>query len=111
MKENILFYSFKNLEPTREDNIVITYHQRMEDFDFKSIIEESEQYFSEINDFSKNIPDKNNLEAITFNSPFDIPNVVGNVISGVFIGVAVIIVLGIALFVFIIYRLVKRKKK
>ena len=107
-EKDILCYSFKDLKPTNEDNIAITYHERNEDFNFKEIVEKSEIYFKKINDFSNKDIDTN-LTDIVFDSPFDIPDTTAKVLGGIFFGGIALVVVVFSLIIYFIVRLVRKK--
>ncbi|MGK0390505.1 MAG: hypothetical protein ACI94Y_003258 [Maribacter sp.] len=107
-EKNILSYIFEDLEPTNQDNIAITYYKKNEDFNFRDVVKKSDIYFNEINDFSKKRID-DNLTTITFDSPFDIPDITGKVLGGIFFGGIALFVVFISLIVYFIVRLIKRK--
>ncbi|MFN8674603.1 MAG: hypothetical protein U0457_21285 [Candidatus Sericytochromatia bacterium] len=70
-KENkLIIYSFKNLEPSSENNIIIRYKKTNNEFDFEKIKEKSENYFKDIKDL--NLSKKGNLENLEKND-FKIP--------------------------------------
>ncbi len=112
-QQNALHTQFKNLIPTREDNIVLTYYRRQDDFDFSNIIVASEELFGEMDRFSAQIAKgRVSGEVVDFGSPFDISNVGSTLIGGLFlfmvIGVPVLVGL---LIVFLIYQFLRRRRK
>lgn len=101
-----LVYTFQNLEPTKEDNIAITYHEKVDGFNFGNIISKSTAYFSSIDDFSKQSFDTT-AKIIEFDSPFDIPDTTGNIFTGI---IAVIIIVPLFILGIIIYLIVRYLK-
>lgn len=71
-KEGLMVYQFENLIPDKQDNLVITYSQRLEDFNFEEILQKSDQYFNRIEAFSKTTIQSDSLSVMEFNSPFEI---------------------------------------
>lgn len=106
--KNILHYTFKDLEPTNKDNIAITYYEKDKNFDFKKVLEKREVYFRKVDRFSKKEINPN-LTAITFDSPFDIPDNVGKTIGWIFFGGIAFVVIILALVIYFIVKLIRRK--
>ena len=105
-----LLYQFTDLEPTFENNIVITYSEKIEDFDFAGIVEKSESYFSEVNKLSSQAINQASFEEVKFDSPFEISEIngVSVIFSLIVFGIPTLLILGI---IFIIYKVVKRNRK
>lgn len=109
-KRNILTYQFTNLEPTKEDNIAITYHERMDDFDFPKVLDSSNDYFREINQLSSKDIRSNDFVTMEFDSPFSVPDRTAmtlGVVLIIMIGVGILLLVGI----FFIIRKLFRKLK
>ncbi len=111
--QNILYTQFTDLIPTRSDNIALTYHKQIDEFDFNNIINNKDKYYNDIDRLSKTQLNNSNLtEILKFDSPFDIPNTSTNIIGGVFIfmiyGVPILIGL---IVIFVLYWIFIRKKK
>lgn len=107
----IIFTSFQNLTPTHQDNIAITYFNKIENFDFEKIILNSESYFEAIHSFSKTDFQSLDSKPISFDSPFDIPNPGGFIVMGIFFFMLYGIPILTGLFViYIIYRIIKKIK-
>ena len=106
----ILLYQFQNLEPTNEDNIALTYSERIADFPFEQIVNKADDYFAEIEQLSQISLEQGNYIPVDFGSPFDISSV--NAVSVFFFVVVFVIPLLLVLGVgFVIYQVVKRRRR
>lgn len=105
-----LLYQFKNLEPTREDNIAITYHDQTEGFDFRKITEKSNIYFKEIDELSSQGIQAANFKKHRFKSPFDIPDNVEKTVTAVLIGLVILSIAFIAGLIWLVVKYLKRNK-
>ncbi len=110
-KAKILEAGFHDLIPEHEDNFVMTYSEKIEGFNFENVVENKEVLFNAIDRFSTSKEIFKN-EAVDFPSPFDIPNT-GSFIVGLvfFLGVFGIPLLGLLFVIYLIYRLVFKKRK
>ena len=106
--QDFLSYNFKDLIPTHEDNIVITYSERLEDFDFENIISKSETYFKTIDAFSKLTTDKKTGASIAFDSPFEISTLGMDLFLLLMFALPV---LGMSAIVFTIFKIMKRRSR
>jgi hypothetical protein len=110
--ENFLEYSFENLVPDHEDNVVITYSKRVENFNFENITSQSSVYFKEVDSFSMITTDNSTNNLVDFDSPFDISNS-GNIAVNLvmyFIVYGMPIIVGLII-ILIIARIIKRRKR
>lgn len=73
-KQKTLYYTFQNLSPTNKNNIIITYGDQVQEFDFENILKTKTDYFSVIDLFSKSTQNTIELKPVYFSSPFDIPS-------------------------------------
>ena len=105
-----MLYQFTNLEPTHENNIIITYAKKLENFDFENIAAKSETYFSAIDQLSASNPNPAEFSSIQFDSPFDISEI--NAVSVIFFlviyGIPLLFVLGLG---FVVYWVIKRRRR
>ena len=67
-----LHYTFENLTPTSNDDIVLTYGKRNEDFDFNRILSEKQSYFSSVRSLAQSKPNKADFIPVKFDSPFEV---------------------------------------
>ncbi len=106
----IIHTSFENLEPSHEDNIAITYADRLEDFNFSEVLNKRDQLFESINDLSKTKINSDS-EAIAFDSPFDIPNTSSYVFGGIFLFIILGVAFSILLILFILFKGIQKIRK
>ncbi len=106
----VLFFNLKNYGITPDDNLILTYGNAIENFDFEKIITSSNLLFKEIDEFSKS---NSNLaySTISLKNPYDVKGA-GNFLIGsiyfLFIyGIPILI--GMILLYFV-YRMLKNKK-
>ncbi len=111
-ENNLLRYEFANLNPTRKDNIAITYHDQIEGFDFNEILQNKFQLQASVEQLStRNIP-SSKFEPVEFDSPFDLPSYGSTLVGILFIlGISLPIILPILLLAFVAYWLYKRYSK
>lgn len=97
-ERNTLYYTFNNLSPTFEDNIVLVYTPDMEQFDFGNIISKKETLFSSVDSFSKQPIEESKFSNHHFKDPYKISSVFNNIflllaaIIGGFIIVLIVII-------------------
>jgi len=105
------FYEFKDLIPDHEDNLVITYSQRLKEFDFERVTKNSNNYFNQLDEFS-NVPFDPNGTIKIFPSPFEVSGS-GNFFVGLIMFVAVygLPILGIIFAGLIIFWFLRRRKE
>lgn len=112
---NILQYKFKDLSPEKADNIIITYSENLEDFNFEKLLSEKNKLYAKIDEFSETEINSSGLVNKKFEDPFEIKSVDwGNklMILGI-IGVPllIMIVLIILLVIFLIWLIRRIKNK
>ena len=71
--QQILRGQFTNLSPVPENNIVISYGKRLDNFDFKQILDSQSKYFLEVDALSQMDLDALEFASYSFNNPFEIP--------------------------------------
>jgi hypothetical protein len=108
--QQILRYQFQQLEPTHENNIVITYAEKQVDFNFEGIIAENETYFSAVDQLSSLDPEAGNYVAKDFDSPYDI-STVNSVTIFFFVALVILPIIFILGFGFLIYRIIRRRRR
>ncbi|MFK8008782.1 MAG: hypothetical protein AB8H03_20650 [Saprospiraceae bacterium] len=96
--QKILQGQFTNLSPVAENNIVISYGDQLNNFDFKKILTQQTKYFSEVDKLSN--LDLGALEFTPhhFDDPFEIPSFDGIRPTGLFSWITLIFYFIIALF-------------
>lgn len=107
---NFLFWKFEDLIPDHEDNLVITYGHRVENFDFESVLARKEGLFNKLDVFS-NLADEPSGDLMVFPSPFEVSGS-GNAMMGIIMFVALygLPILGIIFVLLFIFWLIRRKK-
>lgn len=61
-----------NFSPTEADNLIITYSERNESFNFSTIISEKEKWYQFIDEFSENVPKVNFTEKMEDKNPYEV---------------------------------------
>jgi hypothetical protein len=104
-KENkILRYTFKDLYPNYQNNIVLTYGNHLDNFKINEIVKTKESYYKEVDLLSDREMNNILFEPNKFNSPFKLKHT-KNWITGILCtGIPILIVFLIA------YRFFKRSK-
>jgi hypothetical protein len=105
-----LQYAFTNLEPDSSNNILLWYHPGKEDFVFGSIISNAGKYFKELDAFPLNEFDTTDLKKIDKDDfePHDkgLQWLLWLVIGILLIGVGVLVFV-----IWLIYRMIKKKRQ
>lgn len=83
-ENNILKFSLLDYGKKPDPNFVITYGETLENFDFESITKNSDAYFLEINNFSKQDFNGFKFDTINLPSPYKVGGVSNSVIGFVF---------------------------
>ncbi len=111
MADDYFYYAFEKLIPDHEDNLVITYGQRLKEFDFEGVIQKSDIYFNQLDEFTMVPYDPDGVTKI-FPSPFEVSGS-GNFFIGLIMFVAVygLPILGIIFALIFIFWLLKRRKQ
>ena len=110
--QQIFWGSKSNFSPTPKDNLAITYFERIENFDFKSILSQEAKYEAAINQFSKTDFSTMTFEKTDKKNPYEIGSGIWGFLPAVFMFVLYIlpwILVGLVLF-FIGYKWYKRWK-
>ncbi|MFK7808257.1 MAG: hypothetical protein AB8F74_10695, partial [Saprospiraceae bacterium] len=111
-KEKIIRGSFQNLTPTFDDNIVISYGKRLENFNFEEILANQNKYFAEANKWSQRDLTAVKFDPQSFDDPFVIKTFENGKPSGLWawiqIGFWTVVSLIALLIVWLIYRRVRK---
>ena len=112
-KQQLLSYSFENLYPNRESNIVVTYGKQQVNFDFAKIMNRKQELFQTLDQFSNQVFPAAVFKSIRLDSPFEISSIGSNTVGLLFyILIYGPILLGaIILFLLIRWLFLKFKKK
>ena len=113
-KGNLLQYVFHNISPTEQDNVIITYNEKVDDLNFDKVLSQKETLFSKADEFSGLKINSEGLSSIKFNSPYEVestdwPSLL-LIFSIVGIPMLILAVITIAVIVFAVW-LYKRYKK
>lgn len=68
---HLLVWTFENLSPTGDDNPIITYGKRLEDFDFSAVLAKSDEYYRAIDQLSSSGAGDLEWSPREFGNPFD----------------------------------------
>ena len=110
-KKRALYMHLEDYGYEPDENLVITYNNRMDSFDFNSILEKSERYFLELDSYEKLEIKKLKFETFQSKSPYDVKGM-GNIITTSIMWFLYLLpILGIILALFIIYKIVKHFRK
>ena len=113
-KRNLLQYKFSNLTPSNPDNIILTYSDVNEDFNFSKILEQKSELYKSIDEFSRMEISYERLNEKKFDSPFEVKSTDwwSMLFIASLIGIPVlIIIIIIVIIIFIVMRVRKNKKK
>ena len=112
---NILQYKFQNLSPVNADNIIITYSENLDNFNFENIIRGKENLYKSIDVFSEMEINTSGLVSMKFDDPFEVVSTDWTstlIILGI-IGIPALIIISmiILLVIFIKWYSKRRKNK
>jgi len=71
-KRGILFTQFHNLSPTAKNNIIITYSENLDEFNFQDVINNKDEFFDKIDLFSSLQINESNFVRRNFGDPFEV---------------------------------------
>ncbi|HSY62699.1 MAG TPA: hypothetical protein VK796_12530, partial [Cytophaga sp.] len=106
VNDKILITHFSNLTPTQANNIIITYADRDESFNFSKVISNTDALYRSVDAFADLVIEEDQFEVYTFDDPFEVHAWFGGLLAGLFMlfVMAGIPLLGIGLIVFIIVK-------
>lgn len=107
--KKILVYEFSDLTPTSENNNIINYSKRKDDFDFAVIIKNCSDYFNASDNLASTNISELNLKEISFANAYDAHGF--NFITVILIVVVVIGLMVVIGVVFAIVKIVKSIRK
>jgi hypothetical protein len=112
--QEILQGQFSNLSPTAQNNILHSYGKKLENFDFKKILESQTKYFLTVDKLSEMDLVALEFSPHRFNDPFEIPTFDGIRPTGLFSWIMLIFYFVVALIsslilLFIYNRFLKKK--
>lgn len=101
----------QNLAPTPKDNLIITYFEKIENFNFQNILGKSQNLENEINQFSESDFQKLSFEKAKVKNPYEVSSLFSDAISWLFALIFIIPgILLVALLIFVGYKILKKKK-
>jgi hypothetical protein len=108
---NTLHFKLANYGVQPDDNFILIYNNKIDDFNFEEIITKSNYLFEEIDDFSTKKTTIGYSE-ISLKNPYEVKGAGNFIIAGIyyFIFFGIPILVGIIL-ILIIYKLLKRRRK
>jgi len=111
--EKLLRYDFKNLSPSYQDNVILTYANRIEDFDFAATTQKFSAYFDAIEKLSAS--EQNGLEFLAVNFPeaFEVQSSNWGLRIGMFLiifGPPILLILLVGIVLYAVIRWWRRKR-
>ncbi|HMR40407.1 MAG TPA: hypothetical protein PKA90_08240 [Ignavibacteria bacterium] len=111
---NILQYKFENLSPVNADNIIITYSETLEEFNFENILSKKEMLYGSIDEFSEKKIYSSGLANKKFEDPFEVESEdwgsILMILGIIGIPVLILITVIILIIIFLIWLFRRRKK-
>jgi len=111
VKTGILITRFQDISPTSKNNIIITYTENLDEFNFQNILKNQDKLFEEIDLFSSLQINESNFIRRNFGDPFEVTStnwVTSTLMILLFAGVPFFIfsgvIMGIAILVIIIVK-------
>ncbi|HMS33396.1 MAG TPA: hypothetical protein PKC91_04850 [Ignavibacteria bacterium] len=114
-KNNILQYNFSNISPTNLDNIIITYFEKVNDLNFKAVLNKKDELYEKSDEFSVKVISSSELTLKKYNSPFDVESTDWTslllILSIVGIPLLILILITVLLIIFIFWLYRRNKKR
>lgn len=107
--QQILQGQFTNLSPMAENNIAISYGKKLENFDFKNILESQAKYFLDVDELSTRDLSALEFTPHNFNDPFVIPAFDGIRPTGFFSWITLIFYFIVALISTLVLRFIYKR--
>ncbi|MFK7771188.1 MAG: hypothetical protein AB8F94_03575 [Saprospiraceae bacterium] len=107
--EQILQGQFTNLSPTAQNNIVISYGKKLENFDFKKTLESQAKYFLAVDELSQLNLGGLKFTFHHFDDPFEIPVFDGIRPTGLFSWITLIFYFVVALISALVLRFIYKR--
>lgn len=115
-KNNLLQYKFHNISPTEQDNVIITYNEKVDDLNIDKVLSQKEILFNKADEFSVTEINSDALAVKKFNSPYEVQSTdwasLLLILSIVGIPVLILIIVTVIVIVFLVwlYRRYKKRK-
>lgn len=116
VKRNFLQYKFLNISPSEQDNVIITYYEKVDDLNFDKVLSRKDILFRKADEFSGIEINSDALAVKKFNSPYEVQSTdwasLLLILSIVGIPVLIIIIITVIVIVFVVwlYRRYKKRK-
>lgn len=111
-EKTMILRRFKDLTPTLDDNIVLTYGNRVDDFNFEQIVVNTKQYFNAIDQFSQSDLSSLVYNEKLFQDPYRVTSGGGWIINILyFVRLYGLIFLGLIILVIAILIIRKNRRK
>lgn len=104
-----IVWAFRDLSPTPEDNIVLTYGKSLDNFDFEAIVRNADALYAAAETFSTSAPETWQLTPRHFDNPFEVGGV--SWVGVVLVAIVVAPVLVVAGVIFLVVRWARRRAK
>lgn len=114
VKTGIFLTQFKNLSPTTDNNIVITYTENPDEFNFRDVLDREDELYNEIDNFSSLLISENYLTQIIFDIPFNFSStnwIISALMFLLFIGRPALLIAAIIITAVLLVRIIIKKKK
>lgn len=108
----ILYRTFKDLSPTYNDNIVLTYGGRQKEFDFTKVVENRGALFNNLPVLALTVRENTQFKDISYDDPFKVDSKQADTMAGLMgalMLVALVVLLGVPLIIAVRYFKKKRK--
>lgn len=102
-----------NFSPTEKDNLIITYSERNENFNFATIVSDIEKWYQFIDEFSENVPKVKFTEKMDDKNPYEVSASILGYVPMATMALIVIIpaIIVIVLLIFLFKRFTKKINK
>ena len=110
---NILQYKFQNLSPVNADNIIITYSENLDNFNFENILKGKENLYKSIDIFSEMEIKTSGLVNMKFDDPFEVVSSDWTstlIILGI-IGIPALIIISMIILLVIFFKWYSKRRK
>lgn len=101
--------AFRDLSPTPEDNIILTYGKSLDNFDFEAVVRNADALYAAIEAFSKSSPESWELTPRHFDNPFEVGGV--SWVGAVLVAIVVAPALVVAGVIILLVRWARRRRR
>jgi hypothetical protein len=115
IKDYIILTKFNNLTPTPDNNIIIAYSDKIDDFNFDKILERDSLLYNSVNIFSKMTLSEKDFKSLKFEDAFRVHSQSGGifVVTAMifyFLGIPILIIVLVIILIIYLRRRNKRKR-